>query len=63
MTTITPPIIISENGDIVIFKSKKAAEEYIEPADIFDLLVFDSHGNRLVVTTLLVQKKFFEGRD
>lgn len=44
-----PPIILDNRGDIYIFLTKAAAEEYMEPADVVDnyYVAYDSQGRLL----------------
>lgn len=44
-----PPIILNENGDLSIFDSVRAAEEYVEPIDVRnnEYVAFDRNGRRL----------------
>ncbi len=55
--TIYLPIIIYENGDISVFNSKKAAEEYLEPYDIDELSAFDCKGNKLKLVSRIEWKQ------
>lgn len=50
---ITPPIVVTEPGDAVVFKSVEAAEGYVEHYDVDDLVAYDSEGRllRLLPTT------------
>lgn len=51
---IKPPIILDENGNILLFRSKRIAEDYIEPEDVMnnEYIIYDSEGRllRLEVT-------------
>ena len=44
-----PPIIVSDPGNIYLFKSVQEAERYLEPPDVKDsqTIVYDSEGRRL----------------
>jgi len=52
-TLISPPIVVTESGDADVFESVEAAERYLEPYDVNDLLAYDSTGRllRLLPTT------------
>lgn len=57
-----PPIIVDDNGDMVIFESLDEAQKYIEPTDVDsgDCLAFDSEGRLLraeVVTRALILRR------
>jgi hypothetical protein len=41
------PIIVSDEGDVLIFESIQAAESYIEPWHLDRLITFDSDGTML----------------
>jgi hypothetical protein len=43
------PIIIYENGDVYIFKTRKEAENYLEPIDVEnqEYVAYDSEGHLL----------------
>jgi hypothetical protein len=43
-----PPIIVNDNGDVLVFESVQNAERYLEPYDVRKCNeVFDSEGRRL----------------
>lgn len=46
-----PPIIVNNRGDAAIFRSRNAAEEYMEPADVLDdqYVAYDSRGRLLYI--------------
>lgn len=46
---IKPPIILDENGNILLFRSKRIAEDYIEPEDVMnnEYIIYDSEGRLL----------------
>ena len=49
-----PPIIVSDPGDISIFRSAEEAERYLELPDVKDgqTIVYDSEGRRLSLEVL-----------
>jgi|CXWL01.1.fsa_nt_gi hypothetical protein len=53
-----PPIIISENGSLIFFRSLAEAERYLEPIDVRnqEYVAYDSEGRRL---DLRVEKEVF----
>ncbi len=55
--SITPPIIVYDQGDLTIFSSIEAAEKHLEPIDISILEVFDGHAKRLALTSKKIEKK------
>jgi hypothetical protein len=46
---VKPPIVVSEPGNIDLFKSVQEAERYLEPPNVEDgeTIVHDSEGRRL----------------
>lgn len=44
------PIIIYDNGDLLIFESIEKAESYLEPIDIDIYTGYDSQGHLLSLT-------------
>ena len=44
-----PPIIVSDNGDVLFFKTVALAERYIEPWLLEELAAYDSQGRKLNV--------------
>lgn len=45
--TVKPPIIVFDNGDVLIFESVEKAESYLEPIDIPVYSAYDSCGHLL----------------
>jgi hypothetical protein len=48
-----PPIVTDDSGDIMMFPTVEAAEQYVEAIDVRDgvYALFDSTGTRLTATT------------
>ena len=51
--TPLPPIVTDENGDIMVYLTVEAAEQYVEAIDVCDGAYdfFDSTGTQLAATT------------
>lgn len=50
---ITPPVIVSDSGDVNVFETIDDAEKYLEPYDVGSLTAYDSEGRllRLIATS------------
>jgi len=56
---INPPVIVIDDGDMMVFSSKEFAEEYIEPQDIHTYEAFDSLGTKLVLSLKKITDRAF----